>query len=146
MASMESRRSGSVEARTRLERRRRNPTRNSAPSTSKPSSRRSKISARASNSAPSSRRTTARRGKSNAGRKGSYRFPQARGKTLDMVEFYTCPGCHIISVRFQDKTSLDFIVEPSFAVEPIYSDWKTGNERQVRKWRTIRSASEGCCL
>jgi hypothetical protein len=135
MASIESRRSRSVEARTRPERRRRNPTRNPARSSSK-------TLTRASHSAPSSRRTAARRDRSNAGRKGSYRFPQARGKTLDMVEFYTCPGHHIISVRFQDKTSLDFILEPNFVVEPLYSDWKTGNERQVRKWPMIRSASE----
>jgi len=68
-----------------------------------------------------------------------YRFNDVAGKTVEFVEFYTRGEFHCLDVRFQDKTSLAFIIEPGFTVEPDYSDWKTGNWRPLKRWRPIQS-------
>jgi hypothetical protein len=72
---------------------------------------------------------------------GFYRYPEARGKTIDFVEFSTDSGFHIVDIGFEYRTALHFVIEPSFTVEPGYSNWKTGNERVLRKWPPIVSAT-----
>jgi len=66
-------------------------------------------------------------------------YPQAKGKTIEDVEFSTAPGYHNISVNFEDKTCLNFSIETGFTLETDYSDWKTGNQRVLRAWRPIHS-------
>lgn len=82
-----------------------------------------------------------RRLRSETYKKKAYRrvahFPQAKGKTVEDVEFSTSPGYHNISINFQDKTSLNFAIETGFTLETDYSDWKTGNQRVLRKWERI---------
>lgn len=67
------------------------------------------------------------------------RFPQIKGKTIETVEFSTELGYHAISVNFTDKTSLNFEIEPRFLVETDYSNWKTGNQRILRRWRPVHN-------
>ncbi|HKD14070.1 MAG TPA: hypothetical protein VKE71_05935 [Candidatus Angelobacter sp.] len=67
------------------------------------------------------------------------RFPQAKGKIIESVEFSTELGYHCISINFTDKTSLNFEVEARFLVETDYSDWKTGNQRLLRRWRPVHN-------
>jgi len=67
------------------------------------------------------------------------RFPQAKGKLVEAVEFSTELGYHCISVNFQDKTSLSFAIDTSFTVETDYSDWKTGNQRLLHRWRPVQN-------
>src|SRR5215471_18544200 len=62
-------------------------------------------------------------------------FPQAKDKIIESVEFSTELGYHAISVNFTDKTSLNFEIEARFLVETDYSNWKTGNQRIIRRWR-----------
>ena len=69
----------------------------------------------------------------------SYRFDKLRGQTVDFVEFYTAGEYHCLDLRFQDKTALTFVIEPSFTVETEHSDWKTGNWRPIDTWPLIRS-------
>jgi len=52
----------------------------------------------------------------------SVHFPQSRGKTIEDVEFSTAPGYHNLSINFQDKTCLNFVVETGFTLETDYSD------------------------
>ena len=66
-------------------------------------------------------------------------FPQAKDKIVEDVEFSTELGYHCISVNFKDKTSLNFGIDTSFTVETDYSDWKTGNQRVLRKWRPVQN-------
>lgn len=66
-------------------------------------------------------------------------FPQAKGKTVEDVEFSTSPDYHNVSINFQDKTALNFSIETGFTLETDYSDWKSGNQRLLRAWRPIRS-------
>lgn len=66
-------------------------------------------------------------------------FPQARGKTVEDVEFSSSSDYHNISINFQDKTALNFSIETGFTLETDYSNWKTGNQRVLRLWRPIQS-------
>ncbi len=71
---------------------------------------------------------------------GAHRFTEARGKTVDFVEFYTDSGFHCVEIGFDDRTALNFTIEPFFTVEPGYSNWKTGDQRILRRWAPIQSA------
>jgi len=70
-----------------------------------------------------------------------HRFEEAQGKPLDYIEFFTAGEYHSIDVRFQDKTTMHFVIEPGFTLEADYSDWKTGNWRPIKRWPPIRSQS-----
>lgn len=67
------------------------------------------------------------------------RFTQAKGKTVEAIEFSTELGYHAISVNFTDKTSLNLEIEARFVMEADYSDWKTGNQRVIRRWPPVRN-------
>ncbi len=62
-----------------------------------------------------------------------------RGKIIDHVQIYTSGEYSSISVRFQDKTSVDFVIDPSFTVDTNYADWKTGDMRRIKRWPVIHS-------
>ncbi len=68
------------------------------------------------------------------------RFPQAEGKVVDAVEFCAATEGHTISINFRDKTCLNFSVATGFTLKTDYSDWKTGEQRVVRRWSPIRSS------
>src|SRR4029077_20129788 len=46
-----------------------------------------------------------------------YRFNEFNGMTVDIVEVFTAGEYHAIDVRFQDKTTLHFIIDPGFTLE-----------------------------
>jgi hypothetical protein len=66
-------------------------------------------------------------------------FRETEGKTVQTVELLTAPDYHTISINFRDKTCLHFSIETGFTVKTDYSDWKTGEQRTIRKWRVIQS-------
>jgi hypothetical protein len=68
-----------------------------------------------------------------------YRFEEAKGKLVDLVEVFTAGESHSIEVRFQDKTALHFVIDPGFTLETEYADWKTGNWRPIKRWPLIHS-------
>jgi hypothetical protein len=68
-----------------------------------------------------------------------YRIDKVRGQIVDFVEFYTTGEYHCLDLRFQDKTSLSFVIEPGFTLETEHSDWKTGNWKPIDKWPLVRS-------
>jgi hypothetical protein len=68
-----------------------------------------------------------------------YRFEEVKGKVVDLVEVFTAGENHAIDVRFQDKTSLHFVIDPGFTLETEYADWKTGNWRPLKRWPLIHS-------
>ena len=70
-----------------------------------------------------------------------YRLHEVNGKTVDFVEVFLAAEYSSINVRFDDKTTLSFRVEPGFTLEPEYYDWKTGNWRGIKRWPLIRSES-----
>src|SRR5215472_8020770 len=85
-------------------------------------------------------RKSPRKTRTKAGRKPFgrfFRFNEAKGKTVDYVEFYTVHGYHCVELAFADKTALHFTIDPAFNVEPGYSSWKTGDQRILRSWTPI---------
>ena len=92
---------------------------------------------------PSLRFTETKRGKTTIRRYSGrtfYRFEEVKGKLVDFVEVFTAGENHAIDVRFQDKTSLHFVIDPGFILETEYADWKTGNWQRIKRWPTLRSA------
>ena len=86
--------------------------------------------------------TETRRGKTRVRRYSGrtfYRFEEIQGKVVDLVEVFTAGENHAIDVRFQDKTSLHFVIDPGFTLETEYADWKTGNWRPIKRWPLIHS-------
>jgi hypothetical protein len=93
---------------------------------------------------PSLRFTESKRGKTTVRRYSNrrfYRLEEVKGKTVEFVEVFVAAEYSSINVRFADKTSLHFVVEPGFTLEPEYADLKTGDWRRIKKWPLIRSES-----
>lgn len=70
-----------------------------------------------------------------------YRFAEVKGKTVDFVEVFVCTGYNCVDVRFDDKTSLSFTIEPAFTLETEHADWKTGDWRPIKRWPLIHCQS-----
>ena len=107
---------------------RRNQIRSSTPSTrhlerSKPAERKNQI-----------RRSSARARRKNrlATDRKHIHYPEARGRIVEDIEFFSDPSHNGIHFRFQDQTSLNFEFATSFAMEASFSRWKAGNERILR--------------
>jgi hypothetical protein len=69
------------------------------------------------------------------------RFPQIKGKIITDVELSASPDYYVVDIRFQDKTSLTFAIEPCVMVMPELANWKTGNYRPLKRWQPIHSRS-----
>ena len=68
-----------------------------------------------------------------------HRFEEAKGKALDYIEFFTMGEFHCIDVAFEDKTAMQFVIEPTFTLETDYADWKTGDWDPIKRWPLIQS-------
>src|SRR5258708_1060511 len=55
---------------------------------------------------------------------GVVAFPQAKGRTVELVELFASDGYSCISIRFQDKTDLSVEIDPYLAFNATFSDWK----------------------
>ena len=66
-------------------------------------------------------------------------FPGVEGKIAKAVRLYTTGGYHSITLEFQDKTSLDFGLEPGITFYADYNNIKTGNIRVLKRWPPIPS-------
>lgn len=66
-------------------------------------------------------------------------FPEAKDKIVEIVELTVEPDYYGITMRFQDKTSLSFLIEPCVFTFPIHSDWTSGDEKILKEYRPIRS-------
>ena len=69
----------------------------------------------------------------------SFRFSQLKGKVLEGVEFTSSPDYDSITLNFQDKTFVDFIIETCFSVKADYLDRSTGTHRVLKRWPRIHS-------
>lgn len=85
------------------------------------------------------------RNKSTSYRPASYRppdafpFPEAQGKTLASLYLTTETDMNCITLAFDDNTDLVIDIEPGLSFSADYSDWKTGNERIIKRRPRIRS-------
>jgi hypothetical protein len=66
-------------------------------------------------------------------------FPQVRGRTVERVELITNPDFCCVSIRFKDKTDLSVVIDPSLTFNTQFSDWKTHDQRVLKRWPPIHS-------
>lgn len=66
-------------------------------------------------------------------------FPQARGRTVEMVELNLDSEFHCISIRFQDETDLTFVIDPALTFRADYSKWKAGEQKVLKRWPPVSS-------
>jgi hypothetical protein len=66
-------------------------------------------------------------------------FPQARGRTVEMVELNLDSDFHCVSIRFQDDTDLTFVIDPWLTFRADYSRWKDGEQKMLKRWPVFRS-------
>jgi hypothetical protein len=68
-------------------------------------------------------------------------FHEVKGKIVEGVEIKAADHGYGLGIMFQDRTYLSFDVEiePRITVKPELSDWKTGNYKPLKRWRTIHS-------
>ena len=69
-------------------------------------------------------------------------FPRVKGRILETVELFTAPDFHSLTLYFQDKTSLTLVLEPCFLMASSFADRSTGEQRILKRWPVIRSATE----
>src|SRR5690242_13223544 len=62
-------------------------------------------------------------------------FPEARDKIDDIVELTAEADYYRITIRFQDSTTLTFVIEPCVAAFPIYSNWTDGEEKILKQYQ-----------
>ncbi|HEY2393808.1 MAG TPA: hypothetical protein VGK22_21725 [Candidatus Angelobacter sp.] len=67
------------------------------------------------------------------------RFPEARGKLIAEVQLSLASDYVTVDIRFQDKTVLTFDLESSVRITPELLDWKSGNYKILKRWRTVSS-------
>lgn len=70
---------------------------------------------------------------------GSFPFPAVRGKILADVYLTMDSDQSSVTLCFDDNTDLVVDIEPRLSFSADYSDWKTGNERIIKRWPRIRS-------
>jgi hypothetical protein len=70
-----------------------------------------------------------------------HKFPAAKGKIIAEVELSISTDYNIIEIVFQDKTSLNFELEPCVMVFPEIANWKSGEYKPVKRWRPIHGRS-----
>lgn len=66
-------------------------------------------------------------------------FPEVKGKIVESVEIAVESDYYGISVRFQDKTSLTFVMEPCLFTFPVYEDWAGEEVKILKQYPPIRS-------
>ena len=64
-------------------------------------------------------------------------FPLARGKTIEKVELFTTRGHHSIAIDFQDHTSLNLEIEPTFIINAEFQQQKKGDIEVLAEWPPI---------
>jgi hypothetical protein len=69
---------------------------------------------------------------------GSFPFPDVRGKVVADVYLTMKSGLNCVTLCFDDNTELVVDIEPRLSFTAGYSDWKTGNQRVIKRWPLIR--------
>jgi len=42
-----------------------------------------------------------------------------------------------VEIAFADQTAMLVLMDTRLTMEPVYSDWKTGNQRRLRQWPVV---------
>ena len=66
-------------------------------------------------------------------------FPEGIDKIVELVELSFEADYYGITIRFQDKTALSFVIEPCVFAFPVYEDWTSGEAKILKEYPPIRS-------
>lgn len=66
-------------------------------------------------------------------------FPETRDKIVENIEVHSDHEYYGITIRFTDKTALNFSFETAVFAFPRLSDWTDGNEKRLKKYKSVRS-------
>ena len=66
-------------------------------------------------------------------------FPEVKGRIIESVELSSAADYYEITLRFEDKTALTFIIEPCVITFPVLADWTGGEEKTLKKYKAVRS-------
>lgn len=69
----------------------------------------------------------------------SVEFPQAKGRTVKKIELTVTGDYHSLVIHFQDNTDLEVLIDPMLEFKTRLYDWKSGNQREIKRWPTVRS-------
>ena len=72
-------------------------------------------------------------------RKRRVTFPQAKGRTVETVELMADSDYHSVTIRFQDNTDLEVLIDPALTFRAVLYDWKSGSQRELKRWPRIHS-------
>jgi hypothetical protein len=67
------------------------------------------------------------------------KFPQAKDKIVELVEIDLRGESYLIEVRFKDKTALTLNLDPCVSVRASMANWKTGEYKGTKSWKTVHS-------
>ena len=67
------------------------------------------------------------------------RFPQVRGRTVELVELSLDSDFYCVSIRFKDNTDLTVVIDTALTFQAEYSEWKAGNQKVLKRWPVIQS-------
>jgi hypothetical protein len=62
-----------------------------------------------------------------------------RGKVVADVYLTTESDLNCVTLCFDDNTELVVDIEPCLSFTADYSDWKTGDQRVIKRWKRVRS-------
>jgi hypothetical protein len=65
-------------------------------------------------------------------------FSEMKGRTVEKIELSVSADYHCISIRFLDKTDFTVEIDPCLRFTALHSEWKTGNQRVLKRWATVR--------
>jgi len=66
-------------------------------------------------------------------------FPEVTGKIVQAVEIHSDHEFYGLTIRFEDRTALTFTFETAVFAFPTFSDWEDGNEKILKKYKSVRS-------
>jgi hypothetical protein len=68
----------------------------------------------------------------------SIAFPEMKGRTVEQIEVWLSSDYPCVSIRFQDKTDFTVQIDTRLILNAVHSDWKTGNQRVLKRWPALR--------
>ncbi len=70
--------------------------------------------------------------------RGCMLFPPVNGKQVESVELWLDSDERVIIISFQDRTCLHFGLMCDLAVNADYFDWRSGEQRVMKRWPPVR--------
>ena len=87
---------------------------------------------------PQPRKTKPRHTRQRRESTGCVQYTEMKGRTVERIDVCLSSDYHCVSIRFEDKTDFTVEIDMRLVLTALHSDWKTGNQRVLKRWATIR--------